>query len=61
MRNVLAIKNINGYKVALIHLVNNTCTPFVIARGYNESEGYWGSGTYYDDIIEAVTDFKKVK
>lgn len=61
MKNVLAIKIIKGYKIALIHLVNNSCTPFVIANGYNEARQDWAYGNYYSDIISAVADFKKAR
>lgn len=61
--NVIATYNVYPGRVeAFIARLNNDgdVIEYVIAHGYNASDGTWGHGTYYGkDYYGALEDFKR--
>jgi hypothetical protein len=35
----------------------STCTPFIVACGYNDSDGTWAAGYYHTNRAAALKDF----
>lgn len=45
--------------LALVCICNNTLKPYVIADGFDVSDGTWGSGTYFGTIESAEREYRK--
>ncbi len=45
--------------LALILICNNTLEPYVIADGFDVSDGTWGAGTYFRTIESAERGYRK--
>lgn len=45
--------------LALILICNNTLEPYVIADGFDVSDGTWGAGTYFRTIESADRGYRK--